>query len=130
VRLGVDIDKAPFTTYAADGLIIATPTGSTAYSMSARGPILSPRLRALLVTPVSPHMLFDRSMVLDPSESIRVEVLGHRSVSVAIDGALVHTLSPGDVIEIKAAEEVARFVRFEESRFHQILKTKFGLSDR
>ena len=112
VRLGVDIDKAPFTTYAADGLIIATPTGSTAYSMSARGPILSPRLRALLVTPVSPHMLFDRSMVLDPRESIRVEVLGHRSVSVAIDGALVHTLSPGDVIEIKAADEVARFVRF------------------
>jgi NAD+ kinase len=130
VRLGVDIDRAPFTTYAADGLIIATPTGSTAYSMSARGPILSPRLRALLVTPVSPHMLFDRSMVLDPSESIRVEVLGHRSVSVAIDGALVHTLSPGDVIEIKAADEVARFVRFEERRFHQILKTKFGLSDR
>jgi NAD+ kinase len=130
VRLGVDIDKAPFTTYAADGLIIATPTGSTAYSMSARGPILSPRLRALLVTPVSPHMLFDRSMVLDPRESIRVEVLGHRSVSVAIDGALVHTLSPGDVIEIKAADEVARFVRFEERRFHQILKTKFGLNDR
>jgi NAD+ kinase len=130
VRLGVDIDRAPFTTYAADGLIIATPTGSTAYSMSARGPILSPRLRALLVTPVSPHMLFDRSMVLDPSESIRVEVLGHRSVSVAIDGALVHTLSPSDVIEIKAADEVARFVRFEERRFHQILKTKFGLSDR
>ncbi len=130
VRLGVDIDRAPFTTYAADGLIIATPTGSTAYSMSARGPILSPRLRALLVTPVSPHMLFDRSMVLDPSESIRVEVLGHRSVSVAIDGALVHTLSPSDVIELKAADEVARFVRFEERRFHQILKTKFGLSDR
>jgi NAD+ kinase len=130
VRLGVDIDKAPFTTYAADGLIIATPTGSTAYSMSARGPILSPRLRALLVTPVSPHMLFDRSMVLDSSETIRVEVLGHRNVSVAIDGALAHTLSPGDVIEIKAAEEVARFIRFEERRFHQILKTKFGLNDR
>ena len=130
VRLGVDIDKAPFTTYAADGLIVATPTGSTAYSLSARGPILSPRLRALLVTPVSPHMLFDRSMVLDPSETIRIEVLGHRSVSVAIDGALVHTLSPGDVIEIKAAEEVARFVRFEEMRFHQVLKTKFGLNDR
>jgi len=130
VRLGVDIDKAPFTTYAADGLIVATATGSTAYSMSARGPILSPRLRALLVTPVSPHMLFDRSMVLDPSETIRIEVLGHRSVSVAIDGALVHTLSPGDVIEIKAAEEVARFVRFEEMRFHQVLKTKFGLNDR
>jgi NAD+ kinase len=130
VRLGVDIDKAPFTTYAADGLIIATPTGSTAYSMSARGPILSPRLRALLMTPVSPHMLFDRSMVLDPSEAVRVEVLGHREVNVATDGGLVHSLRPGDVIEIRAANEVARFMRFEEQRFHQVLKSKFGLNDR
>jgi NAD+ kinase len=130
VRLGVDIDKAPFTTYAADGLIIATPTGSTAYSMSARGPILSPRLRALLMTPVSPHMLFDRSMVLDPSEAVRVEVLGHREVNVATDGGLVHSLRPGDVVEVRAAQEVARFMRFEEQRFHQVLKSKFGLNDR
>ena len=98
VRLGVDIDKAPFTTYAADGLIIATPTGSTAYSMSARGPILSPRLRAMLITPVSPHMLFDRSVVLDGNEVARIEILGHRSVNVATDGDLVHTLHPGDVV--------------------------------
>jgi NAD+ kinase len=130
VRLGVDIDKAPFTTYAADGLIIATPTGSTAYSMSARGPILSPRLRAMLITPVSPHMLFDRSVVLDGNEVARVEILGHRQVNVATDGDLVHTLHPGDVVEVRAAEEVAKFMRFEERRFHQILKTKFGLSDR
>ena len=130
VRLGVDIDKAPFTTYAADGLILATPTGSTAYSMSARGPILSPQLRAILMTPVSPHMLFDRSMVLDARELVRIEILGHRHVNVATDGDLVHTLKPGDVIEVRAAQEVARFVRFEEQRFHQVLKTKFGLSDR
>lgn len=130
VRLDVDIDKVPFTTYAADGLIIATPTGSTAYSMSARGPILSPRLRALLVTPVSPHMLFDRSLVLDPRETVRIEVMGHRQVNVATDGDLVHTLRPGDVIEVRAAEEVARFMRFEEQRFHQVLKSKFRLSDR
>lgn len=130
VRLDVDIDKVPFTTYAADGLIIATPTGSTAYSMSARGPILSPRLRAMLVTPVSPHMLFDRSLVLDPSEAVRIEVQGHRSVNVATDGDLVHTLKPGDVVEVRAAQEVARFMRFEEQRFHQVLKSKFRLSDR
>ena len=130
VRLGVDIDRVPFTTYAADGLIVATPTGSTAYSMSARGPVLSPRLRALLVTPVSPHMLFDRSLVLDPAEAVRVEIQGHRHVNVAIDGELVHTLKPGDVVEIRTAGEVARFMRFEERRFHQVLKSKFGLNDR
>lgn len=130
VRVAVDIDGAPFTTYAADGLIVASPTGSTAYSMSARGPILSPRLRALLVTPVSPHMLFDRSLVLDAREKIRIEVLGHRSVNVAADGELLHTLKPGDIVEVDAAHESARFVRFEEMRFHQVLKSKFGLADR
>ena len=130
VRLAVDIDGAHFTTYAADGLIVASPTGSTAYSMSARGPILSPRMRALLVTPVSPHMLFDRALVLDAPEKIRIEVLGHRSVNVASDGELVHSLRPGDVVEVDAAEEFARFVRFEANRFHQILKSKFGLADR
>lgn len=130
VRLAVDVDGAHFTTYAADGLIVASPTGSTAYSMSARGPILSPRMRALLVTPVSPHMLFDRALVLDSSEKIRIEVLGHRSVNVASDGELVHSLRPGDVVEVDAADEFARFVRFEATRFHQILKSKFGLADR
>ena len=75
-------------------------------------------------------MLFDRSMVLDAPEVVRIEVIGHRHVNVATDGDLVHTLKPGDVVEVRAANEVARFVRFEEQRFHQMLKTKFGLSDR
>lgn len=130
VRLEVAIDGAHFTTYAADGLIVASPTGSTAYSMSARGPILSPRLRALLVTPVSPHMLFDRSMVLDASEMLEVTVLGHRSIAVSPDGLASHTLSPGGVIRFRASESVARFVRFADVRFHQILKDKFNLNDR
>lgn len=130
VRLSVDIDKEPFTTFVADGLIVATPTGSTAYSLSARGPILSPRLRAMLITPLSPHMLFDRSMVLDPSEVVRIEIGGHRSVHVATDGQWAHTLAPGDVVEVRAATETARLVRFGHSRFHRTLKTKFGLEDR
>lgn len=130
VRLAVDIDRERFTTFVADGLIIATPTGSTAYSLSARGPILSPRLRAMLLTPLSPHMLFDRSMVLDPSESVRIEVGGHRDVHIATDGQWSHTLPPGSVVEVRAAEETARFVRFGQGRFHRTLKTKFGLEDR
>lgn len=129
-RLSVDIDGAHFTTYVTDGLIVASPTGSTAYSMSARGPIASPRVRAMLLTPVSPHMLFDRSLVLEPSERIRIEVLGHRGVNVAADGDVIHTLRLGDVVEVDAAAEIAKFVRFEEMRFHQVLKSKFGLADR
>ena len=76
VRLGVHVDGEFFTTYAADGLIVATPTGSTAYSFSARGPIVAPTHRALVLTPVSPHMLFDRALVLDPEAELRVEVAG------------------------------------------------------
>ena len=67
VRVATLIDGRPFVTYAADGLLVSTPTGSTAYNLSARGPVLSPRLRAIVVTPVSPHMLFDRPLVLDPT---------------------------------------------------------------
>ncbi len=130
VRLLVRIDGAVFTSYAADGLIIATPTGSTAYSFSARGPVISPKHRALLLTPVSPHMLFDRSLVLDPDEEIEIELLGHRPAALSIDGQAAASLVEGDTLVVHPSACVARFVRFGERRFHQILKTKFGLSDR
>ena len=130
VRLLVRIDGAAFTSYAADGLIIATPTGSTAYSLSARGPVVSPKHRALLLTPVSPHMLFDRSLVLDPDEEVEIEVSGHRAAALSIDGQTAASLAEGDTVVVRASASVARFVRFGERRFHQILKTKFGLADR
>ena len=130
VHLLVTIDGAPFTSYAADGLIVATPTGSTAYSLSARGPVVSPQHRAMLLTPVSPHMLFDRSLVLDPDEPITIEVTGYRKVEVSVDGQRVLTLDEGDTLTCVPAAETARFVRFGPRRFHQILKAKFGLTDR
>jgi NAD+ kinase len=130
VRLLVHIDGAPFTSYQADGIIVATPTGSTAYSLSARGPVVSPRHRALLLTPVSPHMLFDRSLVLDPDESVEIEVTGHRPVELAVDGQRVATLTLGDTVVVEPADCEAHFVRLAPRRFHQILKAKFGLSDR
>jgi len=130
VRLLMSIGGVPFITYATDGLIVATPTGSTAYSLSARGPIVSPQHRAILLTPVSPHMLFDRALVLDPEETVTVEVLGHRPADLSVDGRRVAGLTEGDRIICRPDVEVARFVRFGTHRFHQILKTKFGLSDR
>ena len=130
VRLLARIAGEPFTSYAADGLIVATPTGSTAYSLSARGPVVSPRHRALLLTPVSPHMLFDRTLVLDPTETVEIEVDGYRRAGLAVDGRLVATLDDGDVVTCRPAAETARFVRLAPHHFHQILKAKFGLADR
>jgi NAD+ kinase len=130
VRMLVRIDGEPFTSYAADGLIVSTPTGSTAYSLSARGPVISPRHRALLLTPVAPHMLFDRSLVLDPTETIELEVIGHRTAELSVDGRHLAVLGNGDVVSCVPAVETASFVRFTELRYHQILKAKFGLNDR
>jgi len=130
VRLLVRIDGSVFTSYAADGLIVATPTGSTAYSLSARGPIVSPTHHALLLTPVSPHMLFDRSLVLDPREEVSIEVIGERSAEISVDGRPFGVLEHGEVLTCSRAAEVARFVRLTERHFHRILKAKFGLADR
>jgi len=130
VRLRVLVDGEFFTPYAADGLIVATPTGSTAYSFSARGPIVAPEHRALVLTPVSPHMLFDRSLILGPDAIIRLEVCGHRPATLSVDGRNLGELKPGDAIEVTAAEHPARLVTFGDRDFLGILKAKFGLTDR
>jgi NAD+ kinase len=130
VRLDVELDGAFFTPYAADGLIVATPTGSTAYAFSARGPIVEPTHRALLLTPVSPHMLFDRTLVLDDDSTIRLTVSDHRPAALVIDGRSLGDLLPGDTVTCRASETVARLVMFGPRDFHAILKAKFGLADR
>ena len=130
VRLLLSLDGEFFTTYAADGVIVATPTGSTAYSFSARGPIVDPAHRAMVITPVSPHMLFDRSMVLAPEATVRLEVQGHRPAIVSTDGQRLAELTDGQAVECTAASIPAKLVRFGGNNFHRILKAKFGLSDR
>jgi NAD+ kinase len=130
VRLGVRLDGEHFTSYVADGVIVASPTGSTAYSLSARGPIVDPAHRALVMTPVSPHSLFDRSLVLGPSSTIEVTVLGDRDAALSVDGQDHGVLAVGQTIAITATPDPLRFVTFDRRSFHQILKAKFGLSDR
>jgi NAD+ kinase len=129
-RLEVAINGSFFTTYAADGVIVATPTGSTAYSFSARGPLVSPRHRCLLLTPVSPHMLFDRSLVLDADEELRFTIVDNRSVVVTLDGRELGELESGDTVTCTGGPKSARVVTFGPRDFHQILKAKFGLADR
>ena len=130
VRLDVALEDARFTTYEADGLIVATPTGSTAYAFSARGPIVDPSLRALLLTPVSPHMLFDRTLVLDEAAEVRITVGGHRPAALVVDGRVLGDLEAGDSVRCRAAGHVARLVVSKPRDFHAILKAKFGLADR
>jgi NAD+ kinase len=130
VRLAVDVDGEFFTTYAADGLIVATPTGSTAYAFSVRGPIVAPTHRALLLTPVSPHMLFDRTLVLDPEAALRLTVQGHRAATLSVDGRNLGELGEGDAIVCTAAPRSARLVTFGPRDFLHVLKAKFGLNDR
>jgi NAD+ kinase len=130
VQLAIRINDRPFMTAAADGMIVATPTGSTAYNFSARGPIVSPLLQALLLTPVSPHMLFDRSLVLDAEETIELEVLQGRPAILVVDGRNLATLAPGDRVRCSRAKHDAHFVTFDGRDFHQILKNKFKLADR
>jgi NAD+ kinase len=130
IRIAAVIDDRPFVTYAADGLLVSTPTGSTAYNLSARGPVLSPRLRAIVVTPVSPHMLFDRALVLDPEQRLRFEVLEPRPAVLVVDGVTVAILEPGASVDCREGGRPARLVTFGARDFHAILRAKFHLADR
>ena len=130
IYLDVSINGTSFTSYAADGMIIASPTGSTAYTFSARGPIVSPRLRCLLLTPVSPHMLFDRSLVLDGEEELSFVVVDERTVVLTLDGRELGLVETGATITCTRGPQPARIVTFGPRDFHQILKAKFGLADR
>jgi NAD+ kinase len=130
VRVRVLIDGAELTTYAADGIIIATPTGSTAYAWSAGGPIVSPDHAALLLTPVAPHMLFDRSLVLPPSSTIRLEIASDRPATLSVDGRNLGLLHEGDAVVCTVSPLPATIVTFEPRNFLAILKAKFRLDDR
>ena len=126
VRLEVTIDDSPFATYAGDGLIVSTPTGSTAYNLSARGSIVAPTHWSLQLTPVAPHMLFDRSLVLRPDTEIRISVVGEREANLSIDGRSVAALRDGDVMIATRSEIIARLVTSGSGGFQQVLKQKFG----
>jgi len=130
VRLAMSVDGAPFLTYAADSIIVATPTGSTAYNLSARGPIASPRARVIIVTPVAAHMLFDRSLLLAPDEEVTLEVIDGGEGELVVDGQSHGCLASGDTVRCRAGQHDARLVSFGTRDFRTILKQKFGLTDR
>jgi NAD+ kinase len=111
IRLSVQVDGEYVTTFSADGVIVATPTGSTAYSFSARGPIVSPDVPCLVLTPVAAHMVFDRSFVVGADASVELEVVGDESGLVSADGRASIELPVGARVRIRASERPARVIR-------------------
>ena len=131
VSLAVYVSGRLFASYSADALIVATPTGSTAYSFAAGGPIVSPHVDALIFTPVAPHMAFDRSLVLDAkSQRIGVRVLERSGqVAVSVDGQLRGVLDPGDWVSVYAGPERAKLARLTELDFLGRVRERFALAD-
>lgn len=125
-------DGQRVTTYHADGLIVATPTGSTAYSLSAGGPLLAPDLKAIVLTPICPHSLSQRPLVLP--EHARIEVVAHGrhdEVALTVDGqAGAAVLSEGDVIEIRQSEYPVSIVASPFRNRYEILQAKLGWGER
>jgi NAD+ kinase len=127
VSLTVRINGSDFVTYRADGLIVSTPTGSTAYSFSAGGPLVDPGLDALVLTPVAAHSLFDRPMVLPSDSRIEVIVASDRPVNVTVDKCDLGQIGEGEHATISRGVSPARFVTFSDHDFPGTLKEKFGL---
>jgi NAD+ kinase len=119
-----------FVSYAADAVVVATPTGSTAYSFSAGGPIMSPEVEALLVTPAAPHSAYNRGLVLSVRDQLALEILpGSRRLAVEVDGQVGAHVTPGDRIELQPRPGAAHVVRLGRTTFYERARRKLRLTD-
>ncbi len=123
------IGGEPFSDYVADGVIVATPTGSTAYSLSAGGPIVEPDFHAMLLTPVAAHMVFNRSMILAPTTEVMLTVQGYRGAVLSLDGRTTLDLEPGQSVVCRGSTRTAKLLVRGDRDFHTVLKEKFRLVD-
>ena len=113
--------------YRADGVVVATPAGSTAYSLSAGGPVVAHNLDTLLVTPVCPHSFFDRSILFSPDEKIKINNTGEENLNISIDGRRFDSLLPGEACYVSRAEKRVKFLTFKQNSMFATLfeKMKF-----
>jgi NAD+ kinase len=129
IRLSSYIDGSFLTTYTADGLIVATATGSTAYALAAGGPILPPEMENFLLIPLAPHLSLDRAVILPKGVTVQVQISTDHTAALTIDGQFEIELADEDEIIITAAPNVSRFVRLQEkSYFYKTLIQRLGLT--
>ena len=117
VHLRAEVDGGELARYVADGLIVATPTGSTAYALAAGGPILPPQLRNILLVPVAPHLSMERPIVLAEGVTVRITVLGRRPAVLVVDGHADAELENRDSVNVEASPHAARFARVRERNY-------------
>jgi NAD+ kinase len=118
-----------FVSYAADAVIVATPTGSTAYNFSAGGPIVAPSVAGMLVTPSAPHSVFNRSMIVDFAHALNLTILPSSGrLALEVDGAVTTHVSAGDSISISARPDAAHVVRLGRTTFYQRTQRKLGIT--
>ncbi len=127
VRISVEVSGEFFTTFRADGLIVATPLGSTAYSLSAGGPVVDPDLDVLIMTPVAPHSLMSRPTVFTPGTELRFTVATERQVRVNVDGRAGVVLDQGESVVVRAGVRPVRFLTMGRHPFPQAVRHQFGL---
>ena len=125
VNIRTTIGGRYLNTYTGDGLIIATPTGSTAYSLSAGGPIVEPALQALIVNPISPHTLTDRPMIIGDDKEVEAVIEGRNAEMILVaDGQVERTLKPGDRVLVSRADYAVKLVLFPDKFFYDVLREK------
>ncbi len=129
-KVAVRVGGHLFVSYAADAIVVATPTGSTAYSFSAGGPIVSPAVEALLVTPAAPHSAYNRGLVLSVLDRLTLDVLeGSGTLAVEVDGQLAAQVNAGDRIEVQPRPGAAHVVRLGRTTFYERARRKLRLAD-
>jgi len=127
VKFTVFVDDEPIGTYSADGLVVSTPPGSTGYSLSAGGPIVVPTLESIVLTPVSPHTLAMRPLVLPPQVEVKVRADdGPDELLVTIDGQVGTTFTDGETLVVRRAPHAVQIVRFPGTTFFTRLRRKLG----
>ncbi len=127
VRFGVHVDGEPLGALGADGIVLSTPTGSTAYSLSAGGPVVVPTLESIILTPVSPHTLAMRPLVLPPDVEVIVRAEdGPEGLLVTVDGQVGTTFMAGETLVTRRADTPVRIVRFPGTSFFMRLRDKLG----
>jgi NAD+ kinase len=129
IEMVVEVDGRPLSRWGGDGVVCATPTGSTAYAFSAGGPVVWPEVDALLVCPISAHALFARPLVVGPRSVVAIEVLDHGGGPgvLCCDGRRMHELEPGSRVEIRRSSEPVRLARLHSRPFTDRLVEKFDL---